>query len=730
MADSLTKTKYSGFDFDTLNDELLSRLQVRFAADFNDFAVSSLGIMLLDLTAFGLDALSFYLDRRATDTYLATARTRRSVSRASRQLGYKMGGALASSTDLSVRTDEIYAFNVTIPKGFKFEGPDDLIFEAAESVIFTPAEQGSTAAAKLVPVYEGETIATSFVSDGTANQVFEIAGVPEDKMIVQGATVVSIGGTGWDEVELLEYGETNQFEIGYNDDPPTLRFGDGISGNIPGAGESIDVVYVATRGRSGQVSRNTIVDVATPLVISFQSIPLTLTNPAPSVGGDDLEELEHAKVFAPKVWKTRDVAITKPDYEALAGAFADPLYGRVAVAKALVARSADSDLTLQSLLADIDTTVHSFYTDLATQTEILGAALSSYASAFSALQLYETSSLETDITNETAAMVPEARSIESSVAAIQGHVTSGLAEVAASSATGPEQAAISAYFTAISNDAVSINTNAVSLASRASTISDKVTDTGISGIAGIRALQTVEQGNIASVITGGSASVSTVYTALDVLEDEVADEIGSIVIDTAAIREHVGAMLSADCQVNLVTVPILTKDAGGFYAAPSVGLITALQNYLDLRKEATQTVSVVSGEDYLVPAVIRVHVGIGPGQSTVIRKASVEVAIDGLLRGRKFGKALYESDIDKAVKAIEGVVYSTVIIGGHVVASIDGERSAYWDEVSSSWLYTVAGTAATIDTTRVTDNRNLGILDSEVVTKGGVYISVEVVSEP
>ena len=104
----LNRAKYSGADFNTHEDDLRARLQVKFAADYNDFALSAQGIMLLDLVAYGLSTLSFYLDRRATDTYLSTARTAKSAARTTRQIGYKMGGAISSGVDIQV--------SVTTPK--------------------------------------------------------------------------------------------------------------------------------------------------------------------------------------------------------------------------------------------------------------------------------------------------------------------------------------------------------------------------------------------------------------------------------------------------------------------------------------------------------------------------------------------------------------------------------------------------------------------------------------
>ena len=352
MANSINTALYSGLDFDTLNDDLRAHIQVKFAASFNDFALSSLGIMLLDLSAFGLDVLAFYLDRRATDTYLATARTRKSVARLTRQLGYKMGGAVASSVAVYVTVDEVFAFNVPVPKGFQFYGPNKLIFEVAETTVFTPAEQGPTNR-KAVSCYEGETITESFVSDGTSAQVFELRKVPDGKFVVEGAVECVVAGLDWSPVDLLEYGATNQFEVGFNDDPPTVRFGDGISGNIPTAGAAIDITYVASMGKAGMATEGSITSEVRPLVVAFTTIPLTITNQEASVGGDDRETLSSAKAFAPMVWKSRKVAVVGEDYEALAGSYADALFGRVAVARAISARSAASDLTVQNYMTDI-----------------------------------------------------------------------------------------------------------------------------------------------------------------------------------------------------------------------------------------------------------------------------------------------------------------------------------------------------------------------------------------
>jgi predicted nucleic acid-binding Zn-ribbon protein len=347
----ITRVKYTGFDFDTSFDELQARLQVKFAAEFNDFALSSLGIVLLDLQAYGNDTLSFYLDRRATDVYLETARTRGAVSRLTRQLGYKMGAAVASSVDLTVAIRVAVPFAVTIPKGFQFQGPNNTIFETARDVTY-PAFSGLSNP-QIVSCYEGETVTETFVSTGLPNQVFQLARVPRGKFVVQNSVTVTVNGSPFVEKQFLEFTASDQFEFAANDDPPTIRFGDGTSGTIPTNGATILVTYVASNGVKGLVLKNTIIRSVLPLVVSFQTIQLSIDNPAPSVGGADPEDINHAKTFAPLVYKTRQVAVTLSDHRSLASAFADPLFGRVAVAQAIPSRGATSDLTIQTLTSQI-----------------------------------------------------------------------------------------------------------------------------------------------------------------------------------------------------------------------------------------------------------------------------------------------------------------------------------------------------------------------------------------
>lgn len=707
---SLNRARYAGLDFDTHNDDLRARLQVKYAADFNDFAISSLGIMLLDLTAYGLDTLSFYVDRRATDLYLSTARTRKSISRTSRQLGYKMGGAVASAVDLEVTVNNVYSFNVPIPARFQFNGPEGLIFEAAEEVVFTPAEQG-LANSKIVPCYEGETIQESFVSDGTPAQVFELRRVPDDKFIVQGTVETKVDGADWEVVDLLAYGATDQFEVGFNDEPSTLRFGDGIAGNIPTAGASIDVIYVVSRGKAGQVAKETIQEETTKLVVSFTEIALTINNPEASVGGDDRETLESAKAFAPKVWKSRDVTVVGEDYEAHAGSYADPLFGRVAVARAISSRSAATDLTIQNYLTDIQTAVSNLDTVLASSISSINSSVTQIDNSVTAItdDLSDVTDQKDNIQTEANNALSVSRNIKDDTneiivdsTDINNHATNGKAAVDAIATAGTSQLTaadklnIKSFFDLAIAEATSIGTtagnaeaSATIIVGNANAILTEVTDltTSIASIA-----------SETSTISTQTSSISTQLANLDSSMTALEDAVNA---SEAGINEHFDQVLAADCKANVVTVPILVRDSGGFYKAPSTGLVDSLQTYLNTKKEVTQTVIVTSGENSLIPAVVRVRVGVLRDYSEAAVSTSVEAVVEGVLRDRAFGVSLYESDLD-VILEVDGVSFINVRIQGHL--DTDG---------------------VTVVTSRLDVDGNLIILNDEIISRGTITISTE-----
>jgi hypothetical protein len=706
---ALNKVQYAGLDFPTIFDDLRSELQTKFAAEFNDFALSSLAIMLLDISAYGLDSLAFYLDRRASDSYLDTAQTRKAVSRLTRQLGYKMGGAVSSSTDVVVSISNPVNFTVTIPVGFQFLGPNNLIFESAEAVTFAPRQNSP----QTIPIYEGESRSESFVGDGTASQVFNLRNVPSGKNVVQGSVSVLVNGSPYAEADFLPVTGGQFFEVGYSDDPTTIRFGDGTVAqtDIPGPNSTIAVTYIAATGLAGQVTANTITKVAKPLVVSFQTIALSITNPEGAVGGDNPESLERAKYLAGQVYKSRQVAVTRSDYVALSSAFADPLFGRVAASQAYSTRSADSDLELQSLLQDVRNIVAPVATAVDAQLLALGVDTATITAAnltittgivdIGVLNTGSTGTLTTTIatlnTASNTAVLAASRCSDgyNIVQAITPGATNQLTTATQTQLAGLFSSTISDIVTMKSGiDNSTVNCGNVQTALLAVGLAPTTPDS-------ILLAQTNAVAASGAAVVDIDTVVSPAITLAVFPFEPGGIGVGTINGTLDEIEAHVDAILSANCSANLVTVPILTRDASGFYVAPSLGLKLSLQTYLDARKAVTQTVQVVSGERSLIYAILDVQIGVRPGFSEQVARLAVESVLDNLLKNRLFGSSLYRSEITDGALTVAGVAFVNPTIVG----------------------YLTADSPVIPLTTKLDSFGNLIILDSEVVTKDSFVVT-------
>jgi hypothetical protein len=92
----------------------------------------------------------------------------------------------------------------------------------------------------------------------------------------------------------------------------TLRFGDGIFGDLPDPDAVFAVQYRAGNGREGNVA----VDALTRVDPSITFVT-RVTNPFPATGGEDAEPDERVRRLAPQAFRTRQFRAVRPeDYEA------------------------------------------------------------------------------------------------------------------------------------------------------------------------------------------------------------------------------------------------------------------------------------------------------------------------------------------------------------------------------------------------------------------------------
>jgi hypothetical protein len=655
----LNAVQYAAKDYPTYFDSILARLRENYGDDYDDFASTSVGIMLVNLMAYGLSQLSWYLDRRSSESYLATARTLDSVTRLASQIGYKPKRASAASVDLSI-TFPALAADTIMSKGFKFDGPGGLTYQVMTDVSLTA---GQTAAN--VTVSEGEQRTQTFTSSGAPSQVFLIPSVLSGEYVADQSVRVYVNGLEWSESDFIVYERTNQFAVSYTTDPPRVVFGDGSAGNIPDQGADIRIDYRVIRAEAGNVRSNTIQKAVDSLIVAGDIVSITtVTNPTPATGGSGPQSISEIKKVAPLAYQAGGSAVTQQDYYAIVNSFSDPVYGSIAKGYAAVTRAASLDVYTTERLDGIDAVAQEV---ISTADRIQTDAVANMTEARAEIDKIE------DNTDIAGAAFADARSSSTTIAAYARQCTdyaltaSGNLDGITSIMTDLTVLVAADPFDA--NAAVELVNRAKALAISAKTSVDNtasITGTGISGESslittacnsGISATQEIADAYRAARVD--LINTTTNIFSWNILARGQDEAIRAL---TAELRPHLDSLFDDSCKANVVTVPILVEGREGFYGAPSAGLLRALQSHLNEVKEVTHLVKVVSGVSALKPADITLRIRYDERYVVAEVRAEINSGIDALLRRRDFGKSLYVSDLYSIIELIDGVSYVNITI--------------------------------------------------------------------
>jgi hypothetical protein len=98
----LPPIKYTSKDFASIKQELITYAKTYYPDTYKDFNDASFGSLLLDMTAYVGDVLSFYLDYQANETYLDTAIETKNLLKLAKQLGFKNKMAASSAGKVAV----------------------------------------------------------------------------------------------------------------------------------------------------------------------------------------------------------------------------------------------------------------------------------------------------------------------------------------------------------------------------------------------------------------------------------------------------------------------------------------------------------------------------------------------------------------------------------------------------------------------------------------------------
>ena len=145
-----TNVNYLNKDFDSFKSNLIEYAKTYFPNSYKDFNETSPGMMLIEMSAYVGDVLSFYIDQQYKEMMLPLAQERRNITNIAKMLGYKVKPIIPAYVDLTI-TQEVpsnndinnispnYSTAVVLDKGLQVQSSEDsnVIFETLEPVDFT-----------------------------------------------------------------------------------------------------------------------------------------------------------------------------------------------------------------------------------------------------------------------------------------------------------------------------------------------------------------------------------------------------------------------------------------------------------------------------------------------------------------------------------------------------------------------------------------------------------------
>ena len=253
-----SNVNYTSKDFSTIKADLIEYTKSYFPNTYKDFNETSPGMMLIELSSYVGDVLSYYIDYNYKENILSTATEKRNVRRLAEFLGYKTANKTASIAKLKITTNigvdgsgnpDYSDAPASIGTGLQMKSNVDseLIFETTGEVDFTVSgspdtpsisapdldangEASSYTLTRYVRAISGETKSKSFTVTSPTKFLELNLGVNN---VVEILDVTDSSGQKWYEVDYLaqqrilkekHYSDDSTRTTGYNQ-------GEGISDN-------------------------------------------------------------------------------------------------------------------------------------------------------------------------------------------------------------------------------------------------------------------------------------------------------------------------------------------------------------------------------------------------------------------------------------------------------------------------------------------------------------------
>jgi hypothetical protein len=323
---------YTSLDYDSMRSAMLA-LASQVLPEWTDLSENDLGVVLTEMFAYACDITLYYQSRIAANLLPESSDEPQALVQLLRLIGYELSPPTAASGNLVVGLAATVVPPFTIPAATQFlvavAGGGQLPFETAQDITIqaadlTPPDVAGVRYYSPVPVVQGETVTNNpgAVSDGSARQSLVIQ-APAGTSVLPDSIVVTVtepgGLTRWQQVPSLgSSGPADRNFVVQRDatGSVTLLFGDGINGLLVPRGTATNPVvikplYRLGGGPAGNVPANS-------QFVSLLTTIVSATNPQAAAGGADAEDIDRARFFAPRLYRTQDRAVTLQDFVDLA----------------------------------------------------------------------------------------------------------------------------------------------------------------------------------------------------------------------------------------------------------------------------------------------------------------------------------------------------------------------------------------------------------------------------
>ena len=282
-----------------------------------DVSEGNILVIIISMFAAIAEVLHYYIDTKAREFFLPTARRYTSVQALGSLVGYYPKAAIAATVDLVLtRGDKVSSgsnISGTISEGYTFES-NNMTWMVGTSVRVTPYTSQVRVPVIQHRSYTLQNLVGIMIPQGSNTLYINTDDLPSGEMYEHGSMDLTIDGKHYTLVDTFAYSRPDdchfRIEVDSNSNL-VIIFGDGVFGAAAPAGSFINrATCYLTKGNAGNVDAGSI---TTTILTGMNT-----SNQYPATGGSDYEDLESMKDRIPLQVRTQGVAITKRDYEDLA----------------------------------------------------------------------------------------------------------------------------------------------------------------------------------------------------------------------------------------------------------------------------------------------------------------------------------------------------------------------------------------------------------------------------